>query len=553
MNYHPNPQLRRSSITLLNGLWDYAIVHINTYKEPADVVWQGKIEVPYSPEAPKSGINHTLKPDEELWYRLIFTYEDIKTDRLFFTAGAIDHSARIYLNNTLLTEHECGYTPVEAELTGNLIAGENTLCIRVTDPSDTGPFARGKQTLKPHGMWYRAQSGIWQSAFLERRANVHIKDFRSETLEDMKHIRVLIRASEDKELPCSLLFNGESHLLITGRESIIEVENAHPWSPEDPYIYPVTITLGHDEADSYVTMRTVGIENGRITLNKKEYFCNGILDQGYNDNGLYTFTPEEMEKDIDLIKALGFNTIRKHIKIEESWYYYLCDAKGLLVWQDMVSGGNPSPVTAMVPAVLQGFHLKDTGHRKLFGRTDKEGRMEFERNLSETVSALSFFNCIILWTLFNEGWGQFDAVRLTEYLRELDPTRLIDSTSGWHDQRCGDFLSRHVYFSKYSYKGDKAGRAEILSEFGGLIYRIPGHVYNDKDFIYSKVSGEEEYLSKLKALFDNIREQKKKGLAASIYTQTSDVEEESNGFITYDRKVIKSDISKLRKIIYIKN
>lgn len=553
MNYHPRPQLRRSSITLLNGSWDYSIAAKGTYKTPEDVIWQGKIEVPYSPEAPASGINHTLKPDEELWYRLIFTYEDIKTDRLFFRAGAIDHTSMVFLNGSMLTMHEGGYTPVEAELTDNLQTGENTLCLRVTDPSDEGPYARGKQTLKPHGMWYRAQSGIWQSAFLERRPNVHITDFRAEALEDLNHVRIIIRASEDRELPCSLIFNGESHLLITGRESVIEVRDARPWSPEDPYVYPVTLTLGHDEVDSYITIRTVGIRNGRILLNGKEYFCNGILDQGYNDRGLYTFTPQEMEKDLDLIKSLGFNTIRKHIKIEEAWYYYLCDMKGILVWQDMVSGGNPSPVTAMVPAVLQGFRLKDTKHRKLFGRQAEAGRREFEQNMAETVSALAFFGCIILWTIFNEGWGQYDAARLTEKLRELDPTRLIDSTSGWHDQRCGDFLSRHVYFTKYAYKGDKAGRAEILSEFGGLIYRIPGHVYNDKDFIYSKVSGQEEYLSRLKALFDNIREQKKKGLAASIYTQTSDVEEESNGFVTYDRQVVKADIAKLREIIYIDN
>lgn len=553
MNYHPRPQLRRSTITMLNGSWDYSIVPAGTYKTPEEVVWQGKIEVPYSPEAPASGIKHTLKPDEELWYRLIFSYEDIKTDRLFFTAGAIDHTAEIYFNGTRLLVHEGGYTPVEAELTDTLLTGENILCIRVTDLSDTGPFARGKQTLKPHGMWYRAQSGIWQSAFLERRSHVHITDFHAETLEDMKHIRVIVRASEDRTLPCSLIFNGESHLLITGKETILEVKDAHPWTPEDPYIYPATLTLEHDEVDSYITIRTVGIRNGRIVLNGKEYFCNGILDQGYNDRGLYTFTPEEMEKDIDLIKSLGFNTIRKHIKIEEAWYYHLCDIKGVLVWQDMVSGGNPSPAVAMVPAVLQGFRLDDTKHRKLFGREDETGRKEFEKNITETVNSLSFFNCIILWTLFNEGWGQYDAARLTDYLRELDPTRLIDSTSGWHDQGCGDFFSRHVYFSKYSYKGDKAGRAEILSEFGGLIYRIPGHVYNDKDFIYSKVKSEDEYLSKLKALFDNVRMQKEKGLAASIYTQTSDVEEESNGFITYDRQVVKSDISKLREIIFIRN
>ena len=553
MEFHPRPELKRDSITLLHGLWDYAIINKDEVKDAAEVNWQGKINVPYSPEAPLSGVNKRLLPSQELWYRLNFNYEDIEEDRLFLIAKAIDHSAEIFLNGISLLTHEGGYTPIECELTDYIKVGENTLCIKVLDPSDKGPYQRGKQTLKPHGMWYRCQSGIWQSIYLERRKKVHITSFRAETLEDLKHIRILITLSENKELPCFIQFNSTNQLLITGRENIIKVQNPHLWSPEDPYIYPITLTIGDDSVESYITMRYVSIENGRITLNGKTYFCNGILDQGYNSKGLYTFTPQEMLSDITLIKSLGFNTIRKHIKIEESYYYYLCDKIGLLVWQDMVSGGNPAFIVSTLPAVYQSFCLKDTKHKALFGRKDIKGRKEFEKNIEETVNALSFFNCIILWTLFNEGWGQYESARLTSYLRDLDPTRLIDSTSGWHDQGCGDFLSKHIYFSDYTYEKDKYNRAVILSEFGGVIYRIPGHVYNEKDFVYKRVESKEEYLNKLKDLFDNIRVQKEKGLTAAIYTQTSDVEEESNGFITYDREVVKAPIEKLKEIIFIQN
>ena len=553
ISYHPNPHIKRDSIFLLNGLWDYAITKKGKYKNPSDVIWQGKINVPYSPEAKLSGLLHTLQPSEELWYHLNLDIERKAGERYFFTAGAIDHSCEIFLNGVSIKRHSGGYTPVVAELTDNLLDGKNSISIRVVDPTDKGPFARGKQTLKPHGMWYRCQSGIWQSVYIERKKSLFVDDFEYESLESLDGIRVKIDSSDGNKHDCILEFNGERYVLSTCQWHILKVDNAHPWSPENPYIYPVSILLHDDRIESYVAIRTVAIENKRILLNGKEYFCNGVLDQGYNNDGLYTFTPEQMEHDIEFIKSLGFNTIRKHIKVEESFYYYLCDLKGVLVWQDMPSGSKSSFIVSKIPAIIESFQLPDIRYRRLFGRSDKNGIVEFENNMQEIVLKLNFFKCIIVWTIFNEGWGQFDAKEMTEKLRALDPTRLIDSTSGWHDQMCGDFYSRHVYFKKYNYKGDKAKRAEVLSEFGGLIYRIAGHVYNDKDFIYKKVETKEEFLSHLKALFDNIREEKKKGLAASIYTQSVDVEEESNGFVTYDREVVKADVEDLRKIILIPN
>ncbi len=563
MNKHPYPNKQRKNFTLLDGIWELSISkeeNIDTsfkksvpsiYNPPQD--YEYEIIVPYSPEAPKSGVNRTLMPNEKMWYRKTFEYESSKGMDVFLCFISVDWRAEVFVNGEFAVKHEGGYTPFEANITESLRNGSNTIEVLVHDFSNTRPYSHGKQSLKPHGMWYRAQSGIWQSVFLEERPQKHITTFYAVTNADLKSASIYVGTNEKEKGTCTLTLNKKEIPLQVNNFTCIDISRLEPWSPENPRIYPVTLNYRNDSIESYLTFRHVGVVNGKFVLNGKDIFSNGVLDQGYSADGLLTFTEAEMRNDIKMLKALGFNTIRKHIKIESPLYYRICDEEGMLVWQDFVSGGEPSKIVAMAPALLTFINFRDDRHHSLFGRKMEAGKQEFIEHMKETVEHLRFFNCIILWTIFNEGWGQFDAVKQTEVLRNLDNTRLIDSTSGWHDQGCGDVHSLHRYFQKYKHKRDKNNRAVVLSEYGGLIYRIPGHTYNDKDFIYSKVSSKEEWLSKLRKLFQELKEEKEKGLTAAIYTQTSDIEEESNGFITFDREVLKADISELRKIIDILN
>lgn len=558
--HHPYPKLERDSYILLDGEWDYAIVETSdqdrSFHETMpssyphkNIEYQGQINVPYSPETPFSGLAENLKPEQELWYRK--RLEIPFSDLVYIRFLAVDWRATLFLNGHYVLMHEGGYTPFEADITPYLISGENTIEVMVRDFQDTCPYARGKQVLKHKGMWYRAQSGIWQSVMLESRKKAHITSFEAKTMFDTSEVEISLTALPEGSREAIIVLDGIKYEVLTNAKSKIKLENPIAWTPDNPHLYTVEIRYEEDVCRSYFAFREVSLKNEKVHLNGKEIFLNGVLDQGYNMGGFYTFSEAEMIQDLKLIKRLGFNTIRKHIKVEAPVYYTLCDEMGILVIQDMVSGGSASPLVSMLPVVLENFSLKDTKHRLLFGRKDIDGRAEFVHCMRETVKALSFYPCIIAWTLFNEGWGQFDSVALTEDLKELDPTRLVDSASGWHDQGVGDFKSRHVYFKKYKYKNDGSKRAQILSEFGGIIYRIEGHTFSDKDFVYRKVKSEDEFLAKLKALYDNIRKEKEKGLAGCIYTQTSDVEEESNGFVTFDRKVVKSDIEKLREIISI--
>ena len=333
---------------------------------------------------------------------------------------------------------------------------------------------------------------------------------------------------------------------------MIDISRLELWSPDNPKLYPVKVAFKEDRVSSYFTFRYLSYsDDNRFMLNGQKFFSNGILDQGYSPIGYLTMDEEEIENDLTLIKKLGFNSLRKHIKVEPPMFYYLCDKIGICVWQDMVSGGNPTIVASSLPAVMQSFKLTDKDHHALFGRKEQKGKDEFIQSAEETIKALNNYKCIILWTIFNEGWGQFNSTDVYLHLRNLDKTRFFDKTSGWHDQGDGEIASYHYYFQEYKFKKDKKERATVLSEFGGNIFRIKDHVYNEKDFIYKKIETEEEFLQRLKEQFNNIKIQKEKGLTGSIYTQISDVEEESNGFITFDRKVVKSSIEELNKIISI--
>ncbi|MBQ3486734.1 MAG: glycoside hydrolase family 2 [Clostridia bacterium] len=538
---YPRPQLKRNSFLNLNGPWHF-------YMGPAEAQPEKLPEtilVPFSPESELSGIQRKKQKGDVLCYRRSFVLpEGFHRGRVLLHFGAVDLVATVSVNGRTCGTHRGGYWPFTFDIT-DMLREKNLLEVTVTDEAtEVLSDARGKQSDKPGGIWYTAQSGIWQTVWLESVPENHITGLKVTPLFDQEE--ALIEVETNVPGKCLLYLEGMIYAAASGTPVHVPVENMRPWSPEDPHLYHFSVSFGEDRVESYFGMRKCAIEkdgNGvpRLFLNNKPLFHNGLLDQGYWPDGLYTAPAEAaMVCDIQTMKALGFNMLRKHIKIEPLRWYYLCDTMGMLVWQDMVSGGGPyrtSVVTVPVAGVFP--HRVDNGY-KAFGRQSEESRERYRWELEETVKLL--YNCpsIVMWVPFNEGWGQFDALEAVERIRALDGTRTIDHASGWHDQGGGDVYSRHVYFRRFRYKKDRGGRAAVLSEFGGYACGIEGHRWSKKDFGYRMFSGEKELTAGIVKLYDReIRPAKAHGLAAAVYTQVSDVEEEINGLLTYDRKELK--------------
>ena len=538
---YPRPQLKRNSFLNLNGPWHF-------YMGPAEAQPEKLPEtilVPFSPESELSGIQRKKQKGDVLCYRRSFVLpEGFHRGRVLLHFGAVDLVATVSVNGRTCGIHRGGYWPFTFDIT-DMLREKNLLEVTVTDEgTEVLSDARGKQSDKPGGIWYTAQSGIWQTVWLESVPENHITGLKVTPLFDQEE--ALIEVETNVPGKCLLYLEGMIYAAASGTSVHVPVENMRPWSPEDPHLYHFSVSFGEDRVESYFGMRKCAIEkdgNGvpRLFLNNKPLFHNGLLDQGYWPDGLYTAPAEAaMVCDIQTMKALGFNMLRKHIKIEPLRWYYLCDTMGMLVWQDMVSGGGPyrtSVVTVPVAGVFP--HRVDNGY-KAFGRQSEESRERYRWELEETVKLL--YNCpsIVMWVPFNEGWGQFDALEAVERIRALDGTRTIDHASGWHDQGGGDVYSRHVYFRRFRYKKDRGGRAAVLSEFGGYACGIEGHRWSKKDFGYRMFSGEKELTAGIVKLYDReIRPAKAHGLAAAVYTQVSDVEEEINGLLTYDRKELK--------------
>lgn len=538
---YPRPQLKRNSFLNLNGPWHF-------YMGPAEAQPEKLPEtilVPFSPESELSGIQRKKQKGDVLCYRRSFVLpEGFHRGRVLLHFGAVDLVATVSVNGRTCGTHRGGYWPFTFDIT-DMLREKNLLEVIVTDEgTEVLSDARGKQSDKPGGIWYTAQSGIWQTVWLESVPENHITGLKVTPLFDQEE--ALIEVETNVPGKCLLYLEGMIYAAASGTPVHVPVENMRPWSPEDPHLYHFSVSFGEDRVESYFGMRKCAIEkdgNGvpRLFLNNKPLFHNGLLDQGYWPDGLYTAPAEAaMVCDIQTMKALGFNMLRKHIKIEPLRWYYLCDTMGMLVWQDMVSGGGPyrtSVVTVPVAGVFP--HRVDNGY-KAFGRQSEESRERYRWELEETVKLL--YNCpsIVMWVPFNEGWGQFDALEAVERIRALDGTRTIDHASGWHDQGGGDVYSRHVYFRRFRYKKDRGGRAAVLSEFGGYACGIEGHRWSKKDFGYRMFSGEKELTAGIVKLYDReIRPAKAQGLAATVYTQVSDVEEEINGLLTYDRKELK--------------
>ena len=599
---YPRPRMQRDNYVMLNGVWEYAITPVDGKVDAETLAqqvipsrWDGQIVVPFSPEAPLSGVGRTVQPSEFLWYKRKIDLPKLADDqRIILHFEAVDWMCACFVNGKLVGTHAGGYLPFSFDVTdllGPAAAGESVgevessvtaksgataeLVLCVWDPSDTGSQLRGKQRLSRGDIWYTAQSGIWQSLWYEVVSAVHIESL---TLKgDMfgaLEVRANVQASElagvqtdTFKLELTLKDElGQDVLLATlpvdeaGEISAeLHVDDPQLWSPESPHLYAVEATLWQDGAvvdfvRSYCAFRTVEVkpdEAGvpRVHLNGAPYFVRGVLDQGYWSDGLMTAPSDDaLVYDIEAMKSAGFNTLRKHIKIESERWYYHCDRLGMLVWQDCVSGGSAySPWHTSQKPTLFSFtwgRFDDTipSHHEALSAGEDGYREEWTETCQEMVKLLDGHPSIGFWTLFNEGWGQFDARAATEAVRALDATRPIDATSGWYDQGCGDFLSIHNYFRplRAGWHGkQRENRAAIISEFGGLAQMTSGHTSLDHSYGYGDFATVEDWRAAVKKLLAEVESLQDEGLAGYVYTQVSDVEEEVNGLLTYDRKINK--------------
>ncbi|MDF2543219.1 MAG: hypothetical protein K0S47_2937 [Herbinix sp.] len=550
---YPRPQLKREQYTNLNGFWNYCITKDDRIPDQ----FTDQILVPFSPECILSGVNRQLKPDEFLWYERSLT-NDQKPEgkRCILHFGAVDQYCEVYLNKKLITKHMGGYLPIDADITKALKEGENQLIVKVKDVSDTSYHSKGKQKLKRGGMFYTAQSGIWQTVWMEWVPEYYIEALKITPQVNNSAVQVEVIMNRPVVGPESeiiyhidVMDQGylKQSLVSRNPNNIITLTEFTYWSPENPYIYDLIITVGDDRVESYFAMRCFEVKKDkegflRIYLNHEPYFQNGLLDQGYWPEGLYTAPSDEaLIFDIQKAKELGYNMLRKHIKIEPLRWYYHCDRLGMIVWQDMVNGGGNYNMlfVGYLPTLFPkaADWIKDK-HYRMFSRKSKEGREEWTKECKATVEHLYNCPCIAVWVPFNEGWGQFDAQKAVELIHHVDKTRLIDHASGWFDQQGGDFKSIHNYFHILKITPDK--RAIVLSEYGGYACYVADHSYSYAIYgyrIYLTTQALDEAYQKL--FREEIPKLWEKGLSAAVFTQLSDVEDEVNGLFTYDRKVCK--------------
>lgn len=569
LNDYPRPQLVRKEWQCLNGAWDYAI----TADKQMPKIWDGEIIVPFSPETILSNVQRQLLPGETLWYRKTFNFEQCKPEeRLLLHFGAVDQYCTVYVNGKEAGSHSGGYWPFSFDIS-NFLNGDTTeIVIAVTDDTDTGDEAYGKQTLNRGEIWYTGQSGIWQTVWCEKVPGTHIEKltitphYQTGEVEisvfitgadaggnnvNSSHRLDDIYVKRDDDIRIKIFDSGSviaENTLTTNPLRIKMPADFKSWSPEHPFLYDVEIRAGEDTLTSYFGMREFGIINGKhgpvLSLNGAPIFHHGLLDQGYWSDGMYTPPSDEaMIWEIKKLKDMGFNMLRKHIKIEPLRWYYHCDRLGMLVWQDFVSGGGPYKPLVVQYAPWLGFNFNDTKNRyALHGRKSEKGRNIFLRDAERTIDLLYNTVSLSVWVPFNEGWGQFEAAAMAEYVHKQDPTRLIDHASGYFDQGTGDFHSYHIYFKSFRPKPDPLNRILALTEFGGFSLAVDGHISSDILYGYKIFKDTQSLNDGIRNLYKtDVYPAMEKGLSASIYTQVSDVEDEVNGIFTYDRKETKLD------------
>ncbi len=559
---HPDPTMERDRWMTLNGVWNYAFVACDdpatAWKDDlGDVEPDGEIVVPFSPECLLSGVG--ARPPENALLVEMRTFDKPSVgegNRAILHFEAVDWRCSVWVNGVRVAEHEGGYLPFSCDITDVLHAGENTLRVQVFDPSERGTQLRGKQRIDRGTMWYTAQSGIWQSVWLEVVPKRHIVSLTVEP--DADAATLAIRAEVvGKGVPLAVVVNDHGTAVAAGSGSAsgftIDMGSVHLWSPDDPHLYQLIVSYGDDRVRSYCAFRTATVEPDekgvlRFCLNHKPLFLRGLLNQGYWPDGLLTAPADDaLIFDIETCKDLGFNMMLMHIMLERRRFYYHCDRLGMLVWQDMVSGGGELSAwqTQQKPTLFPGSwtSIDDSvpaAWNKL-AAGDEAYRAEWTATARAAVKRLSFHPCIVTWVLFNESWGQFSAGDATRMVRELDPSRPILSVSGWYDQGTGDYKGVHNYFRPQIVWKDAAAtpRAFVISEFGGLTWHIPEHAACPESYGYATFPSIEAWREELLMLLGSTALLETAGLTGFVYTQVSDVEEETNGLMTYDRKVIK--------------
>ncbi len=548
LSEYPRPQLWRDSYINLNGLWNYCVANEN---EP--LKYTEKIIVPFSPECELSGEVTAPKPSEYLWYKKEFTMpKNFNKGKILLHFGAVDWHATVILNGEIVGEHKGGYTSFYFDITQYLKSEGNVLVVKVFDPQDTAPQTRGKQKINSGGIWYTPQSGIWQTVWLESVPSTYIQNV--DITPDFENAKAYITVKCNEDITCEITID-EQHIKARCNEKTeIDMPNFIAWDINNPHLYNVEVKAESDYVKTYFAMRTLNIKEDsegikRLYLNGKECFCNGVLDQGYWQDGLYTAPSDEaLIYDIVKMKELGFNTLRKHIKIEPMRWYYHCDRLGMMVWQDMINGGGDYKLSVITAPAFLPINIKDSNY-KAFARQDECAREDFYTEMTDMINMLKNCPCVVMWVPFNEGWGQFDAQIAYDMIKNQDDTRLIDHASGWHDQGAGDFKSLHIYFRKYKYKKDKLNRAVILSEFGGYAYKESDAQHVKRAFSYKNLQTREDFVSAVRNLYKNeIIPAKAKGLCACIYTQLSDVEQEINGILSFDRTKSKISADEIKDI-----
>lgn len=559
---YPRPQFERELWQNLNGAFDYKIA---TRGEKWITEFDGHILVPFAVESMLSDVEKPLKPSDRLWYQKKFTLDDaLKGKNIILNFGAVDWQCKVYINKELVGTHTGGYCAFSFDITEYLCDGENTLTVCVYDPTESGWQQRGKQDNHPHGFWYTSTSGIWQTVWLEAVSKCHIEKIKILPDIDTESFNIKTTLSDNENVSLKITVSDGEKVVLSKDISLdetVKLENPKLWSCEEPNLYYITLELSQngeitDTVKSYFGMRKFNIAKDkfgvmRLFLNNEPYFQRGLLDQGYwCDGGLTPPTDEAMIFDISEMKRLGFNMLRKHIKIEPMRWYYHCDRLGMLVWQDMISGGK------YIGDFYAGF-LPNIGINKIkddkyetFSRGEKKWRDDYKRELGEMLEQL--YNCVSIycWVPFNEAWGQFDALKICKYVKSVDSSRVVDHASGWYDQGGGDIKSMHKYILPIRLPKLDNKRAFVITEYGGYSRKVTDHIWNEKKaFGYLMFKNKE----KLSQAYKKLHEKQvipliDKGLSGTVYTQVSDVENEVNGIFTYDRAHIKIDEEVIKNI-----
>ena len=549
---YPRPIMERSDWKNLNGLWKYAITKKG---DPTPAAYQGDILVPFAVESSLSGVGKMINEKEELWYQRTFDVPSAwRGKQILLHFGAVDWKAEVWVNDVKVGEHTGGFTPFYFDITSVLNKGNNDLVVKVWDPSDRGEQPRGKQIANPHGIWYTPVTGIWQTVWLEPVATQYITNLKTTPDIDNNSVKVEVAANTTSADKVEVkVFDGKNLVAKGAALNGVPVELAMPtnaklWSPDSPFLYNMEVTLykdgkAIDQVKSYTAMRKYSIRKGqngitRLQLNNKDYFQFGPLDQGWWPDGLYTApTDEALVYDLKKTKDFGYNMVRKHVKVEPARWYTHCDQLGLIVWQDMPNGG-PSPQWQA---------------RNYFNGTEvirsAASEANYRKEWREIIDCLYSYPSIAVWVPFNEAWGQFKTPEIVAWTKEYDPSRLVNPASGGNHYTCGDILDLHHYPGPNMFLYDPR-RATVLGEYGGIGLVVEGNTWvNDKkNWGYVKFNTSDEVTNEYIKYGKHLLELIQKGFSAAVYTQTTDVEGEINGLMTYDRKVIKMNEAKVREI-----